>query len=117
MTLIPMSRQKPSKRIFELERNTLCALCIRATANARHETVMRNLSNHVWQDAEHRVIFEAIQRLNSSDPQLLREQLPAQTTRMGFPDVDWQNYFMADRKAEVDFEALVRELLDSPKAK
>jgi hypothetical protein len=63
------------------------------------------------------VVFEAIQRLSSSDPKLLREQLPAQTTRMGFPDVNWENYFLPAGKAEVDFDALVRDLLAAPKAK
>src|SRR5271155_3802686 len=106
-----MLQQSPSKRILELERETLRALCIRASANARRQDTMRDLSNHVWQDAEHRVIFEAIQRLSSSDPQLLREQLPAQTTRMGFPDVNWENYFIAAGKADDDFDALVRDLL------
>jgi hypothetical protein len=77
---------------------------------------MRELSNHIWQDAEHRVVFEAIQRLSSSDPKLLREQLPAQTTRMGFPDVSWENYFSPAPQNEKDFEALVHELLAAPKA-
>jgi hypothetical protein len=110
-----MSQQSPAKRIVELERDTLRALCIRASENARHETAMRDLSSHVWQDAEHRVVFEAIQRLSSSDPQLLREQLPAQTTRMGFPDVNWENYFIPAGKADGDFDALVRDLLAEPK--
>jgi len=112
-----MPQQSQSKRIHELERETLRALCIRASANARRQYTMRELSNHVWQDAEHRVVFEAIQRLSSSDPRLLREQLPAQTTRMGFPDVDWENYFMAEGQAESDFDALVRDLLAAPKSK
>jgi hypothetical protein len=112
-----MSQQTPAKRVLDLERDTLCALCIRASANARRETVMRELSNHVWQDAEHRVVFEAIQRLSSSDPKLLQEQLPAQATRMGFPDVDWENYFKPADEAESDFDALVHELLAAPKAK
>ncbi len=64
---------------------------------------MRELSNHVWQDAEHRVVFEAIQRLSSSDPKLLQEQLPAQATRMGFPDVSWDNYFRAAARSETRF--------------
>jgi hypothetical protein len=112
-----MSQQTPAKRVLDLERDTLCALCIRASANARRETVMRELSNHVWQDAEHRVVFEAIQRLSSSDPKLLQEQLPAQATRMGFPDVDWEHYFKPEDESEGDFDALVRELLAAPKAK
>jgi len=76
---------------------------------------MRALSNHVWQDAEHRVVFEAIQRLSSSDPKLLREQLPAQATRMGFPDVSWDNYFAPGTGEEKGFEALVRDLLAAPR--
>ena len=108
-----MPKQNPVTRVFDLERATLCALCVQASVNARDTSVMRELSSHIWQDAEHRVVFEAIQRLCSSDPQLLREQLPAQTTRMGFPDVSWENYFAPPSEAPTDFEALVRELLAS----
>src|SRR5580704_2267443 len=112
-----MPKRSAAQRVFELERETLCALCIRGSVHARETTVMRELSNHVWQDAEHRIVFEAIQRLSSSDPRLLREQLPAQTTRMGFPDVNWENYFMPAGEVEGDFDALVRELLAPPKVK
>ena len=112
-----MPEHNQIQRVFELERETLCALCIRASMNAQHPTAMRELSNHIWQDAEHRVVFEAIQRLSSSDPKLLREQLPAQATRMGFPDVGWENYFSPTSELKKDFEALVRELLTSGAAK
>ncbi|MGB8542119.1 MAG: hypothetical protein WCD49_10840 [Candidatus Acidiferrales bacterium] len=78
---------------------------------------MRELSKHVWQDAEHRVVFEAIQRLSSSDTKLLQEQLPAQATRMGFPDVSWDNYFSPPPGAKLDFGLLVRELLAVSKDK
>ncbi len=112
-----MPKRSEAQRVFELERETLCALCIRGSANARETTVMRELSNHIWQDAEHAVVFEAIQRLSSSDPKLLREQLPAQATRMGFPDVSWDNYFAPQPGARLDFSLLVRELLAAPKEK
>jgi hypothetical protein len=108
--------KQSQQRVFELERETLCALCVRASMNAQHPAAMRELSNHIWQDAEHRVVFEAIQRLSSSDPKLLREQLPAQATRMGFPDVSWENYFSPAEGEKRDFEALVRELRAAPKA-
>src|ERR1700677_3186194 len=110
-----MSRERAAKRLFRLERDALRALCIRASENARHETARRELSNHGAEDAEREIVFEAIQRLSSSDPQLLREQLPAQTTRMGFPDVNWENYFIPAGKADGDFDALVRDLLAQPK--
>ncbi len=110
-----MPKRSAAQRVFELERETLCALCIRGTAHARETTILRELSNHVWQDAEHRVVFEAIQRLRSSDPKLLQEQLPAQATRMGFPDVSWDNYFAPQPGAKLDLGLLVRELLAAPK--
>jgi hypothetical protein len=47
----------------------------------------------------------------------LQEQLPAQATRMGFPDVSWDNYFGPQSGAELDFGLLVRELLAAPKEK
>jgi hypothetical protein len=112
-----MPKRTEAQRVFELERETLCALCIRGSANARETTAMRELSDHVWQDAEHRVVFEAIQRLSSSDPKLLQEQLPAQATRMGFPDVSWDKYFGPQPGAELDFGLLVRELLAARKGK
>lgn len=112
-----MPKRSEAQRVLELERETLCALCVRGSASAPETTVMRELSNHVWQDAEHRVVFEAIQRLSSSDPKLLQEQLPAQATRMGFPDVSWDNYFAPQPGANVDIGLLVRELLAAPKEK
>jgi len=112
-----MPKRSEAQRVFELERETLCALCIRGSANARETTVMRELSKHVWQDAEHGMVFEAIQRLSSSDPKLLREQLPAQATRMGFPDVSWDNYFAPQPGTRLDFSLLVGELLAAPKEK
>ena len=112
-----MPERSEAQRVFELERETLCALCVRGSTDAREPSPMRELSNHVWRDAEHRVVFEAIQRLGSSDPKLLREQLPAQATRMGFPDVSWNNYFAPQPEATLDFGLLVRELLAAAKEK
>jgi hypothetical protein len=34
---------------------------------------------------------------------------------MGFPDVNWENYFIPAGKADGDFDALVRDLLAEPK--
>ena len=44
-------------------------------------------------------------------PLLFREELPAQATRMGFPDVNWKNYFPAEAADCGDVAGLVRELL------
>ncbi|HVB55699.1 MAG TPA: hypothetical protein VNE63_04600 [Candidatus Acidoferrales bacterium] len=67
------------------------------------------MAAHTWQDQEHRVVYEALQKLRAHDPEFLRERLPAQATRMGFPDVDWNAYF-APADVSVDIEQLIREL-------
>ena len=72
--------------------------------------MLAQLRPHRWQDSEHRVVFEALTALPDRDATELREQLPAQATRMGFPDVNWENYF-ASAAADSAIETLVAELL------
>ena len=57
--------------------------------------LLRELHSHRWQDPEHRIVYEALAGVRVFDILSLREQLPAQATRMGFPDVDWTLYFAA----------------------
>jgi hypothetical protein len=78
---------------IDLERSVLCELCrVRLTPPAWAK-VASVLGEYAWRDVEHGLVYAAIQRLGSRDPQTLREQLPAQATRMGFPDINWQAYF------------------------
>jgi len=72
--------------------------------------VIRQLSTRIWESAEHRVVFDAITRLGGRDPQRLRDELPAQATRMGFPDVGWEAYLAPGEAPPNDLEALVRDL-------
>lgn len=51
------------------------------------------LSCHSWAAPDHRIVFEALVRLANIPPAALPHQLPAEATRMGFPDVAWDNYF------------------------
>jgi hypothetical protein len=74
------------------------------------EAILTALRRHQWQDPEHRVVFEALTSLPGRNTKELREQLPAQATRMGFPDVDWDEYF-SPRAAESPVASLVAELL------
>ena len=98
---------KPSS-IFALERTILRALCrdgldgaAQADRDAHSRAVaVSELLSHNWQDAEHRVVFEALARLAGRDAAELRRQLPAQATRMGFPDVCWETYFAGSTPQE-----------------
>jgi hypothetical protein len=104
--------------VLILETKILRALCnpapplasLRAEVPAARATILAALSGYSWQAPEHRVVFEALTLLPSRDAKVLREQLPAQATRMGFPDVNWDAYFAAEAEAS-PIESLVAELL------
>ncbi len=78
-------------------------------ASAR-AAILSKLCTHRWQDPEHRVVFEALTLLPGRQATQLREQLSAQATRMGFPDVNWHKYFAANTDDSA-IETLVAELL------
>jgi hypothetical protein len=72
-------------------------LVLRALARGRVEggewlEIDRKLAGYLWREPDHAVIYEAIVRARSRDPEHWREQLAAQTTRMGFPDLDWESF-------------------------
>ena len=93
-----MSAADKSRSVVELERKILRLLCNpreQVDAESREEAVL-SLQTHSWQDAEHRIVFEAIAKLPERDVAELRRQLPAQATRMGFPDVHWETYFASN---------------------
>jgi hypothetical protein len=76
-----------------VERRVLRELCRATLTRAAWARISRALRGYAWRDVEHGLVYAAIERLGPRDPQTLREQLPAQATRMGFPDIDWQIYF------------------------
>jgi hypothetical protein len=48
---------------------------------------------------------------SSLTPAQLREQLPAQATRLGFPDVPWENYLQQENADAGDVRGLIEQLL------
>jgi hypothetical protein len=104
--------------LLDLESRILRALCNAPPAvhspDAHHSStraaILVELRAHKWQHPEHRVIFDALTLLHGRNGTELREQLPAQATRMGFPDVNWHEYF-TERGENASIETLVAELL------
>ncbi|HEX4074943.1 MAG TPA: hypothetical protein VHX49_06060 [Candidatus Acidoferrales bacterium] len=91
------SRGSPVRR-SDVERDLLRQLCHARLTRAAWAKIQRGLRAYAWQDVEHGLVYAAIQRLGGvREPQLLREQLPAEATRMGFPDIDWRIYFVSTR--------------------
>lgn len=105
--------------MLDLESRILRALCTRQSAFAvpgKHRefdraTILAQLRAHRWQNPEHRVVFEALTLLPGRSAADLREQLPAQATRMGFPDINWDTYFAPTDDDHAALEPLVAELL------
>ena len=97
-------------RVLALELKLLRCLCDDVCGEESRELIVRQLSAHHWKSADHRVVFEAIARLGGRDPLRLRSELPAQATRMGFPDIDWASYFAPGETPPDELQALVREL-------
>ena len=105
-----MTDERTTRRL-QMELTVLRAICSGQGAGDLREMSVRGLSVYSWKSAEHRVVFEAIVRLGRRDAERLREELPAQATRMGFPDVEWAAYFAAGEEERADLQVLVRELI------
>lgn len=99
-------------RIASLERSVLRALCAWVGVAAKWETVNSSLVDYVWQEPEHKVVYEALRRIRSRSTKAWRDQLPAQATRMGFPDVDWESYLDVNETplSQKQLDELIRDL-------
>jgi hypothetical protein len=99
------------QRIIELETALLLCLCGGAGPIALRKNIERELAGHVWRSPEHGVVYEALARIREQDSASLREQLPSQATRMGFPDIDWAQYLSSSEPSARNLEDIVRELI------
>jgi hypothetical protein len=97
--------------ILHTEQLILKFLCASPAAGTAQD-LKSSLASYKWHTHDHSVVFEALQRLSSaSTPAQLREQLPAQLTRMGFPDVNYEIFFEGEIPEVNELPALVKTLL------
>lgn len=101
----------PHPDMEELERNLLRALCSPCTTAVTRQNLISNMAHYSWLDHEHRIVFNALARLRGRELEDVRSALPAVSTRMGFPDVDWDEFFRADQPDQLDPFSLARALL------
>ena len=92
-----------------LERKVLQALCQRAWEESTRESARKALATYRWREPMHQAIFLALKRLGDN-PELIRDHLPGQLTRMGFPDFDLQEIFLQDAPSQEESEDLIRRL-------
>lgn len=100
-------------RIANLELAILSTLCAHTTSKSERQYAFQELAGYVWSEADRAVAYEAITRVGSHDPKNWREELPAQTTRMGFPDLDWTVYLTPRAGAQASLEELVGKLKEA----
>jgi hypothetical protein len=98
--------------LIALEQRILRAICAGRIPREAQDEMMRELLAHDWWVPEHRIVWDAFMRIPRAETTLLRELLPAEATRMGFPDVNWELYFAADCASPEELRALVRRLLE-----
>ena len=75
-----MATETSSNRTCVLERQILRAICSGAVAKSECQLILEKLRNHRWQEAEHRIVYEALERIPGHDAQFIKTALPAETT-------------------------------------
>lgn len=79
--------------ILDLEKLALRVLCHGTPEGSVKQQLIPILREYHWQSQLHQVIFNAISECPSEKPEVFRQLLPAKLTRMGFPDVEWDEFF------------------------
>ena len=96
---------------LQLETLALRLLCTGTSEAGVRSALVPLLQGYEWKSTLHRAIFDAITTIPSGDPQVLRQLLPAKLTRMGFPDVDWEEIFSPPSHSKDEAIAMVRQML------
>jgi hypothetical protein len=77
---------------FATELQALRALCDEAIPREERLRLMQSLSQHVFIDSEHQVVYESIRALFPRGP-VSMAQLRLHLNNRGFPDTDVEKYF------------------------
>ena len=106
-----MAEENSVDRVLDLERRILRAICCEpGTSPEERDVAIADLRAYRWQDAENRIVYDAVTKILKSGDVSAVDQLPAQATRMGFPDVNWEHYLRTGERAETDVLGLLRQL-------
>lgn len=97
----------------QIERDVLRSLCSGVADFETWKRAFARLATHEWRDPEHKVIYDALGAIRSTNSKTRRGELPAQVTRMGFPDVDFGKYFDADGLPVAPIDQLIDRLLST----
>ncbi len=71
------------------------------------------LRDYHWRSATHRTLWDALRTIPSEDINVLRQLLPAQLTRLGFPDEEWEQLFVPQTLSKEEAVAFMRRMRDN----
>jgi hypothetical protein len=94
-----------------IEQQTLRLIISSSLSQEDLNRALQRLAAYMWLEPEHQTVFQAIRRAGKRTNARLRDELPAQATRMGFPDVDWPRYFWIEGNVTAHLDELVGQLL------
>ncbi|MEJ2010282.1 MAG: hypothetical protein P8Z30_19365 [Acidobacteriota bacterium] len=96
---------------MDSEKLAIRALCLGTSQGPVREAILPILRTYRWQAPLHQVIFDALASIVSDDPATLRQLLPAKLTRLGFPDVEWEEFFTPLSLSRDETIAMVRRMV------
>jgi hypothetical protein len=99
---------------LDREKLILRALCLGTPQGPIKGVAMPLLGEYHWHAQLHQVIYGALAAIPTDDPAALRQLLPAKLTRMGFPDVEWEEFFAPHSLSREESIALARQMLAGP---
>ena len=94
----------------DFERAILRALCAAAINPDVWQEIRPLLADYAWRNPDHAVIYEAIVRVKAHGGSITLSHIAAQTTRMGFPDLDLDGYFPSIGESGSNVIQLVHQL-------
>jgi hypothetical protein len=96
---------------LNFEQFVLRLLCGGTSQGPVRDNLLPLLRSYPWNNPLHRAIFSALLAIPSDDSSLLRQLLPARLTRMGYPDVEWEELFAPVSMSSEEAVESVRKLL------
>ena len=109
----PVSMATRSRGTEEIESRVLGALCAGPLSLDDRSEALRSLANYNWILPDHRVIYEALRRSRQRNLAALRENIRAEITRLGFPDIDVEPFFAPCTLTKAEIVELASALLSA----
>lgn len=106
-------KQPEPDSLAALERKVLSALCQGTLEASVRDRALQQLKQYAWREPVHRAIFQCLAQVPAGNFELVHSELPACLTRKGFPDVDWDLFFMPHSMTRQQAEQAVLDLLSS----